>query len=65
MFHDLESSILNIFPRDVFVFSIIYSYLFLKYHKDYDRNPPIKEDIQNINQTLFQFFDEIRINKKL
>ncbi|KAK8848309.1 hypothetical protein M9Y10_019370 [Tritrichomonas musculus] len=63
MFLDLESSILNILPSDAFVFSIIYSYLLLKYHKDYDKNPPIKEDIQNINITLFQLFDEIRIKK--
>ena len=63
MFLDLESSILNILPNDVFVFSIIYSYLLLKYHKDYDKDPPIQEDIQKIYQTLSQIFDVTKIEK--
>lgn len=36
MFLDLESSILNILPNDVFVFSAIYSYLLLKQNTNLD-----------------------------
>ena len=63
MFLDLESSILNILPNDVFVFSIIYSYLLLKYHKNYDKNLPIQEDIRKIYQILSQIFDVTKIEK--
>ena len=55
MFIDLESSFLNILPSNIFILSAIYSYFFLKYHKNLDSNPPIQDDVQKIKQTLSKF----------
>ncbi|KAK8839257.1 hypothetical protein M9Y10_032188 [Tritrichomonas musculus] len=58
MFLDLESSILNILPNDVFVFSAIYSYLLLKQHANLDFNLLMEALSSLLEKNIYQAVKE-------
>ena len=68
MFIDLESSVLNILPCDIFLISAIYSYLLLNNHTNLDKNLSQKNEIQFILDILSQLFNKnicIKVETKL